>query len=296
MFAPKVRLLGGQPDAGEHPGGRLRATGEPGERLGSKRSVPFLPDLLASLERHGEVALEAEVRCLLVGQSAATVDRLSASARRRPGQRPFTQSGGPLPSRHRCRFGPFGEWADATPGEIQADLVAHCGESGAGQLLQTLTVVDVATGWTEVEGVEMRTQDRVQAAFHRARGRSPSPLSALHTSDGGEFLNGVLYPNCQRTHLRFTRGHPSKKDDQASTAGTTDHRHRHAAVRHSDDHDGSGGPLRRALGDVQLHGCRGALSHRGMRDSAFLVKLQFLVCACYRRVARRAWALAIDRL
>src|SRR3972149_2490396 len=47
----------------------------------------------------------------------------------------------------------WSEWKDVQPGSVQADLVLHCGESLDGFFLTTLTVVDVATGWTEVQPI-----------------------------------------------------------------------------------------------------------------------------------------------
>jgi hypothetical protein len=98
---------------------------------------------------------------------------------------------------------------------VQADLVAHGGETTAGFYLTTLTVVDVATSWTELEAVWGKGQERIRGGFHRARSRFPFPLTALHTDNGGEFLNGVLNPYCQQTDLRLTRGRPYHKNDQA---------------------------------------------------------------------------------
>jgi hypothetical protein len=40
----------------------------------------------------------------------------------------------------------FADFSDARPGFLEMDLVAHCGWSGAGQFLYTLSMVDVATG------------------------------------------------------------------------------------------------------------------------------------------------------
>jgi len=47
----------------------------------AKRLVPFLPDLVASLERHSHLTLSAEVRAQLLTLSAATADRLLRPAR-----------------------------------------------------------------------------------------------------------------------------------------------------------------------------------------------------------------------
>ena len=41
------------------------------------------------------------------------------------------------------------------------------------------------------------------------------PLRALHTDNGGEFLNELLVPSCRRAGVRLTRGRPSRKNDQA---------------------------------------------------------------------------------
>jgi len=43
----------------------------------------------------------------------------------------------------------FEEWNDAQPGFLEVDLMAHCGTDIEGGYLYTLTLTDVATGWTE---------------------------------------------------------------------------------------------------------------------------------------------------
>jgi len=45
-------------------------------------------------------------------------------------------------------------------------LVAYCEESTEGFYLNTLSAVDVATGWVERQGVWGKGQDRVGAAIH----------------------------------------------------------------------------------------------------------------------------------
>jgi hypothetical protein len=75
----------------------------------------------------------------------------------------------------------FGDWQHVRPGAVQADLVAHCGETTAGFYLFTFIAVDVATGWTECEAVWGRTYGRVGTAVHLVRQRLPVPLRELHT-------------------------------------------------------------------------------------------------------------------
>jgi hypothetical protein len=43
----------------------------------------------------------------------------------------------------------FNDWNEPPPGYCEVDMVAHGGASVAGSFIQTLTMVDVATGWTE---------------------------------------------------------------------------------------------------------------------------------------------------
>ena len=220
-----VRLLGREPERrprrgrprqyGSAVAGALHRLWEASGQLGSKRLAPFLPELVAVLERHQELLLEPAVRACLVALSARTIDRLLRPWRPRGLRRPYRPSpaGGTLRAQVPVRT--FGEWQGVTPGSVQADLVLHCGESTEGFYLATLDVVDVATGWTECEPTWGLTQDRVRGALDRIRRRLPFRLRELHTDNGSEFLNRVLYPYCQRYGIRMTRGRPYKKNDQS---------------------------------------------------------------------------------
>ena len=54
----------------------------------SKRLVPFIPDLLTTLERFGHLALSVDVRNLLLTISPATVGRLFKTKRQEGQKRP----------------------------------------------------------------------------------------------------------------------------------------------------------------------------------------------------------------
>ena len=188
---------------------------EASDRLCSKRLAPFLPDLVDALERHGELTLPVEVRAQLMQLSPATIDRLLAPTRQRQRRQPITQSAASAALKALVPVRTFGEWTDLTPGSCQADLVFHCGEQTAGFHLTTLVMIDVASGWTECRAVWGKGQQRVGGAIHAVHQRLPFPLRELHTDNGGEFVNNGLYPWCQRNGIRFTRGRPYKKNDQA---------------------------------------------------------------------------------
>jgi transposase InsO family protein len=45
--------------------------------------------------------------------------------------------------------------------------------------------------------------------------RLPFPLREWHSDNGSEFINACLLGWCQRRGIRFTRGRPYRKNDQA---------------------------------------------------------------------------------
>lgn len=186
------------------------------DRRCGTRLAPVLGDLVAALEAHDELALAPSVRSQLLALRAATVDRLLRPFRQASGQRPWGSSGASATIQRQNPLRTFGEWRDVQPGAVQADLVFHGGESPEGFSLTTLTVGEVATSWTEYQPVKGTMQQRVGTAGHHVRQRLPMGLRELHTDNGGEFLNAGLYPWCQREGIRFTRGRPDKKNDQAS--------------------------------------------------------------------------------
>lgn len=221
-----VRLLCKPPEAGRTGRGRpkeygltvvgaLRQVWEIGDRLCSKRLEPFIGELVAVLERHGEVELGPEVREQLLGMSASTMDRLLKPYRTIGLRRPYTTKKSPTALKSQIPIRTFGEWSDVKPGSIQMDLVAHCGESTEGFYLNTLVAVDVATSWSECEVVWGKGQQRVGTGVHKLRVRLPFDLKEIHTDNGGEFINDILYLWCKREGIHFTRGRSYKKNDQA---------------------------------------------------------------------------------
>lgn len=193
----------------------LRKLWEASDHLCSKRLAPFILELVEALERHGELSLELEVRELVLRASASTMDRLLRPYRRRGLRRPHVSSASPSSIKSQVPIRTFSEWDNVQPGSLQADLVLHCGESTQGFYLTTLMAVDVATGWHECFPVWGKGQERVGGGVHRVRERLPFPMRELHTDNGSEFINKALYPYCQRHGIRFTRGRPYKKNDQA---------------------------------------------------------------------------------
>lgn len=183
-------------------------------RICSKRLHPFLPEMTAVLERHNEIQLSPETKALLLRMSRSTIDRCLQPARFEHRRGLSTTKPGAL-LKKAIPVRTYAEWDDARPGFVEMDLVAHCGETTAGQYLNTLTVVDISTGWTECLAVYQKTQQAVFEAILQLRQRLPFPLLGIDSDNGGEFINDILYRYCLTQQITFTRSRPYKKNDQA---------------------------------------------------------------------------------
>lgn len=101
------------------------------------------------------------------------------------------------------------------PGFVEVDLVAHCGESTHGEYLNSLTMTDISTTWTECFALRNRSQQTVSQAIKQARTRLPFALLGIDSDNGTEFINAHLFNYCKQEHITFTRSRPYKKNDQA---------------------------------------------------------------------------------
>lgn len=181
-------------------------------RICGKRLKPFLPELVAALERHGELQLDEATRCQLLQMSASTIDRKVALFRGSRGQT-TTKPGSLL--RENIPIRTFADWDNAQPGFVEVDLVAHCGESAHGQFIQTLTATDISTGWTECLPLAHRSKKAVAAAIAALRQQLPFPLLGIDSDNDYAFLNYTLVEACEEHHITFTRSRPYHKNDQA---------------------------------------------------------------------------------
>ncbi len=192
----------------------LRVSWAAANGICGKRLVPFLPELVASLERHGHLQLTDEVRAQLLTLSPATADRLLRPARTAQAPRCLATTKPGALLKRQIPIRTFAGWDEAQPGFVEADLVAHCGQRAEGTFLYTLVLTDVATGWTECLPLLHRGQHAVIQALDRARQLLPFPLLGLDTDNGGEFLNEELLAYCRREQITFTRGRAYRKNDQ----------------------------------------------------------------------------------
>jgi hypothetical protein len=182
-------------------------------RICAKHLIPFPPTLIEALERHEHLQISEECRRQLLAISGATADRLLSSQRTLSQRGLSTTRAGTL-LKQQIPIRTFQEWNETQPGFLEADLVAHCGNDIEGGYLYTLTLTDVATGWTECLPLLYRSQETVLAALRQARLLFPFPILGVDTDNGGEFINEAVIAYCEQEHITFTRGRPYLKNDQ----------------------------------------------------------------------------------
>ena len=98
---------------------------------------------------------------------------------------------------------------------MEADLVAHSGPVAEGSFIQTLTMTDIATGWTECAPLLVREQTVLVAVLSEIRRRMPFPLLGFDTDNDSVFMNETVQLYCKEAGVGFTRCRPYRKNDQA---------------------------------------------------------------------------------
>jgi hypothetical protein len=109
------------------------------------------------------------------------------------------------------------QWDESRPGFLEADTVAHCGESTAGMYVNTIDLVDIATGWTEQRAVWGKGETGVLEQLKLIEESLPFPILGFDCDNGGEFLNYHLQRHFaeRKSPVQFTRSRAYHKDDNA---------------------------------------------------------------------------------
>ncbi len=178
----------------------------------AQRLIPSLPRLIPLLERDGHLLLSEEQRHRVLAMSVRTAERL-LSTQHRPAPHGFSTTKPGTLLKHQIPIRTFAQWDDDRPGFLEADLVVHCGGNVYGGYLYTLTLTDIATGWTECLPLLNRSPETVLAVLKKARMLLPFPLLGLDTDNGKEFINKAMVAYCQQEQITFTRGRPECLND-----------------------------------------------------------------------------------
>ena len=193
----------------------LTALWEASDRICGKRLKVMIPTLLPALERHGRLKLGAADRVLVLAISAATIDRLLADTKIAAAGGKRRRVGFYSAIRREVPIRTFNDWQDPPPGFCEIDLVAHGGTSVAGSFIQTLTMVDVATGWTEFLPLVTREGSLVVEAIKRAQSLFPWIILGADFDNDSAFMNDIVVPWCRAQKIEVTRSRAYKKNDQA---------------------------------------------------------------------------------
>lgn len=157
------------------------------DQMCSKKMVVALPRWLRSYK-----ACSDEVKAELVLMSAATIDRYlskyrtSVKRRSRSGTKP-----GACYFKNRIPIKPLDRNITEC-GVIEADTVAHCGDSMSGVFAWSLTITDIKTGWTENAAIWGKSGKGVVKAVKACQANMPFAIKEFYCDNGTEFLNNQL--------------------------------------------------------------------------------------------------------
>jgi hypothetical protein len=109
----------------------------------------------------------------------------------------------------------FADWGNVTHGFLEADLLAHCGGNTNESFLNTLTLTDITTGWTECSPLLRKSAGDVIIGLKLEQELLPFPLLGVDSDNGSEFINHELMGFCEENRITFTRSRAYHKNDQA---------------------------------------------------------------------------------
>lgn len=200
----RKRIYG--PDVDRH----LRHLWECMGRLNSKKMKEALPYWLKFYED-----VDDAMRGLLLKVSASTIDRHLTEFREKTKLRGLSSTS-PSLIKNKIPLKLIDETVNG-PGFIEADTVAHCGTSLAGEFINTLTMTDLYSGWTENRAVWKKESRTVMGAIESIELSLPFYVKGFASDNGNEFLNHDLHSYFfnRKNRVEFVRRRPYKKNDNA---------------------------------------------------------------------------------
>jgi hypothetical protein len=109
------------------------------------------------------------------------------------------------------------QWDESRPGFLEADTVAHCGNSLLGMFTYTLDCTDIATGWTEQRAIWGKGETGILEQIRHIEKSLPFPLLGFDSDNGSEFLNHHLFRHFtkRKKPIQFTRSRAYHNEDNA---------------------------------------------------------------------------------
>jgi len=180
-----------------------------GERL-----VPLIRANLDTISRKRRFRMSPEVKQKLSTISRATVERLLVREREKHKLkgRSTTKKGTLLKNQIPVRV--FWAWDEKQPGFCEIDTVSH---DGGGEISPdyawTVTVTDVALGWTEVRALKNKARRWTLDAASDVYDAFPVPIRGIDSDGGSEFINQYFKKWCEERNITFTRGRSYHSND-----------------------------------------------------------------------------------
>lgn len=175
-----------------------------------------IPEWLPAIEEeHGTFSSDIRERLLKV--SAPTIDRILRPFKVEKGKS-FTRSGGfrdEIPIQGNI-------WDIKIPGYMETDTAVMCGGSLLGEFVNTLTMVDIATLWTETRAIFGKGSNAAFDVIRDIEHTLPFTVLGYDADNGGEVLNRHLYEYFYTNRItkglppvHMTRSRAYKKNDNA---------------------------------------------------------------------------------
>lgn len=207
---PRRRLRG--PTYGKAVDQALRLVWEAANYPWSVRLKALLPQWLPWLKKRLSISPRLESQLLRI--SARQIDRRLKADKVRAKRRLYGRTKPGTLLKHHIPI-KAERWEVDAPGFTEIDLVSHSGDRADGEFINSLTLTDIHTGWTESQAVMGKSQAHVVEALEQIRKRLPFELRGIDSDNGSEFINYHLHGYCETLGITFTRGRPYKKDDNA---------------------------------------------------------------------------------
>jgi hypothetical protein len=187
------------------------------DQMCSKKLKSALSEWLPFYELENS-EMPSELRKKILAISPSTIDRMlqknkSSTLRRKLcGTKPGSIIKNQIPIK-------TNQWNETEAGFIEADTVAHCGNSLSGNFVWSVTATDILTSWTENRAVWNKGAEGVLNAIQDIESTLPFILKGFDCDNGSEFLNYHLIryfsEKPKEMAVQFTRSRPYKKNDNA---------------------------------------------------------------------------------
>ena len=215
----KKKLLSTKKYEGEEFKGFLVKTWKASNLPCGKRLKPIIGIWLPKYLESGEKLSGPTIK-LLGEVSAATIDRIFKPFRHRFKKRGLctTKPGSRLKDLVPIRTN---QWDESRPGFVEADTIAHCGNSIAGMFVYSVNMVDISSGWSIQRAIWGKGETGVLEALKKMESILPFKIRGFDCDNGGEFLNwGMLrYFKNRKLPVAYTRARAYHKNDNAHVEG-----------------------------------------------------------------------------